>query len=52
VHAGDAVGAGAATFVPVGGRVVLIEAVWPDDAAPGGRMPSELRLGYRRCSRG
>jgi hypothetical protein len=36
-----------ATFVPVGGRVVLIEAVWPDDAAPGGRMPSELRLGYR-----
>lgn len=36
-----------ATFVPVGGRVVLIEAVWPDDATPTGRMPPDLRVNYR-----
>ena len=36
-----------ATFVPVAGRVVLIEAVWPDDAAPNGRMPRELGVRYR-----
>jgi hypothetical protein len=36
-----------ATFVPVDGRTVLIEAVWPGDAAAGGRMPHELRRQYR-----
>jgi hypothetical protein len=35
-----------ATFVPVGGRTVLVEAVWPGDAAPDSRMPRELRMRY------
>jgi hypothetical protein len=36
-----------ATFVPVDGRTVLVEAVWPADSSPNGRMPAELRSRYR-----
>jgi hypothetical protein len=36
-----------ATLVPVGGRTVVIEAVWPADASPNGRMPRALGLSYR-----
>jgi hypothetical protein len=36
-----------ATFVPVEGRTVLIEAVWPDSASPNGRMPRDLGVRYR-----
>jgi hypothetical protein len=36
-----------ATFVPVAGRVVLIEAAWPADATASGRMPPDLRASYR-----
>jgi hypothetical protein len=36
-----------ATFVPVDGRTVLVEAVWPADSSPYGRMPGDLRSRYR-----
>jgi len=36
-----------ATFVPVDGRTVLVEAVWPASSSPDGRMPAELRSRYR-----
>jgi hypothetical protein len=36
-----------ATFVPVHGKLVLIEAFWPKEGTPDGRMPYELRRAYR-----
>jgi hypothetical protein len=35
-----------ATFVPVGGRIVLLEAVWRIDQGPGWPMPADLRRSY------
>jgi hypothetical protein len=40
------------TFVPVGGRVVVIEAVWPAEDSPNGRMPRELGFSYRALLNG
>jgi hypothetical protein len=40
------------TFVPVGGRVVVIEAVWPAENSPNGRMPRELGSSYRALLNG
>ena len=36
-----------ATFVHVGGRLLLIEAYWREGSSPDGRMPAQLRAGYR-----
>ena len=37
-----------ATFVHVGGRLLLIEAYWREGSSPDGRMPAQLRAGYRQ----
>jgi hypothetical protein len=36
-----------ATFIPVGGRTVLFEAIWRDSDSTGAQMPRELRRSYR-----
>lgn len=36
-----------ATFVQVDGRLLLIEAYWRAGSSPDGRMPEQLRAGYR-----
>jgi hypothetical protein len=41
-----------ATFVPIGRRTVLIEAVWPSDAELNGRMPHGLGAAYRALLNG